>query len=150
MASYYNHFLKKCRNVWILLIDLHIYKPKVRSNFTVPSKAIYHEKKEPYVAKPFIQVFVIRSKSTLANTVWLLNLIIWLMGSNWPRLNKHQMSLNSILCKRNIFRYCYHSVKRIRYGRAQSDILLRRVHCTVIHVTVLFWETKVKFVLANK
>jgi hypothetical protein len=33
----------------------------------------------------------------------MVNGIILLMGSNLPRLIKHQMSLNSILCIRNIF-----------------------------------------------
>ena len=38
------------------------------------------------------------------------------IGSNWPILNKSQMSLNSILCIRNILSYCYHLVNGISYG----------------------------------
>ncbi len=60
------------------------------------------------------------------------------------------MSLNSILCKRNIFGYCYHSVKRISYGRAQSDIPLSGVHCNSCHGIVLANKSKVCFVFICK
>ncbi len=35
------------------------------------------------------------------------------------------MSLNSILCIRNTFGYCYHLVNGISYGLAQSDPIKR-------------------------
>jgi hypothetical protein len=57
-----------------------------------------------------------------------LNGIIWLMGSNWPRFNKSQMSLNNILCIWNIFGSCFHSVNGISFGLAQSDPKASTVH----------------------
>jgi hypothetical protein len=50
-----------------------------------------------------------------------INGIIQLMGSNWPRLIKSQISVNIILYVRNIFGYSYHLVNGISYGLAQSD-----------------------------
>ncbi len=52
--------------------------------------------------------------------------IIWLMGSNWPRLIMSQFSLNSIHCVRSIFSYYYHSVNGISYGLVQSNPIKRR------------------------
>jgi hypothetical protein len=54
------------------------------------------------------------------------NRIIWFMEPNWPRLNKSQRSLNSILWVRNVFGYCYYLVNWISYCLAQSDPIKRR------------------------
>jgi hypothetical protein len=43
-----------------------------------------------------------------------------LRGSKWPRLNKSQMSLNSILCIRNILSYGYHLVNGTSSGPKRS------------------------------
>ncbi len=48
------------------------------------------------------------------------------MESNWPRLSKHQMSLNSVLCVGNIFGYCYHLINGISYDLAQREPIKRR------------------------
>jgi len=58
----------------------------------------------------FFQYFVFVLQLALLNGI-MDNGIIWL---NWPRLNKFQMSLNSMLCIRNIFS-CYHLVTGISY-----------------------------------
>ncbi len=50
-----------------------------------------------------------------------VNCTIWLMGSNWPRLNKHQISLNTILCVGNMFNYCYHLINGIRFILTKSE-----------------------------
>ena len=58
------------------------------------------------------------------------------MVSNWPRLSKHQMYLNTILCEENMFGYCYHSVNGISYGLAQSEPIKRRpLYMSVIIIT---------------
>ena len=54
------------------------------------------------------------------------NGIIRLMGSNWPRLNNSQMSLNNILFVQNKLGHCYPSVNGISYGLAQSDPIKQR------------------------
>jgi hypothetical protein len=41
--------------------------------------------------------------------------------------NKSQMSLNSILCKRNILGYYYDLINEISYSLAQSDPIQRRL-----------------------
>jgi len=51
------------------------------------------------------------------------------MGSNLPRLNKSQMFLKSILCIRNVFRYCYHSVNGTVMV-CPKGIPLSDIHCT--------------------
>jgi hypothetical protein len=55
----------------------------------------------------------------------LMKLFSW-----WDQTNKSQMSLNSILCIRNVFDYCFHSFKGISYGRVQSDTIRWHIHCT--------------------
>jgi hypothetical protein len=55
-----------------------------------------------------------------------VNGIIRLMGSKCSRLNMSQMSLNNILCIRNLFGYWYHSVNGINFGLAQSDPIKQR------------------------
>ncbi len=56
----------------------------------------------------------------------MVNGIIRLMGSNWPRYKKSQISLNSIHCIRSIFGYCYHLVNGISYSLAQSNPFKRQ------------------------
>ncbi len=62
------------------------------------------------------------------------------MESNWPRLDKHQMSLNAILCLGRMFGYCYHSVNgMVSYGLAQKDPIKRRPLYYKLILFSAFW-----------
>jgi hypothetical protein len=61
------------------------------------------------------------------------------MGSNWLRLRKHQMSLNSILCRGNMFTCFYHSVNGISYGLAQSEPIKQcQLHYEIVLAIILY------------